>query len=279
MLEQGKFFTLRSDLIVPDNPLIFLKLGGSLITDKNQVETVREELLFACLAQVKRWLQENPNARLVLGHGSGSFGHNAGQTYRTREGVFSAQDWFGYTEVWQSARSLNNFFINACAQASIPVVDFPISAVVITNNRSVESWNLEALFKTLTQGVVPVVHGDVCIDRSLGGTILSTEEIFYHLASKLKPTRVLLAGVEAGVFKDYPENRHLIPKMPADVKPVDHLQGSKAQDVTGGMASKVAISQAIVQMNPGLGLRIFSGLEPDSIYKALNGAPLGTCIF
>jgi isopentenyl phosphate kinase len=259
-------------------PLTFLKLGGSLITDKNQAETLRPDVLEACLTQVNRWLQENPNARLVLGHGSGSFGHHAAREFHTREGVVSHRDWFGYAAVWQSARKLNDFFIKACVQSGIAVVDFPISAAVITENRKVGVWNLDALTSTLVQAIVPVVHGDVCIDRTLGGTILSTEEIFGYLASQLKPARVLLAGVEIGVYQDHPENKQLITHIPANVSFRNYLQGSKAQDVTGGMASKVILSQTMAQNLPGLEVRIFSGFESDAIYKVLSGEALGTSI-
>jgi isopentenyl phosphate kinase len=263
---------------VLDNVLIFLKLGGSLITDKYKPETARMDVLVNCLAQVKRWLQENPKARLVLGHGSGSFGHNAAKTYHTREGVSTTPDWSGYAEVWYSAHKLNNIFIDACVAAGLPVVDFPISAAATAHNRIVETWDLEALLGTLKQGLVPVVHGDVCMDRALGGTILSTEEIFSHLASKLKPDRILLAGVECGVYADYPANQQLITHIPADLPPSGYLQGSKAQDVTGGMAAKVALSQAIVKAIIGLEVSIFSGLENGAIYKVLSGERLGTCI-
>jgi len=263
---------------VADNPLIFLKLGGSLITDKFKPETVQKDILSDCLAQVRHWMQENPTSGLLLGHGSGSFGHNTANTFHTREGVSTEQEWLGYAEVWYSARKLNNYVVDACAEAGIPVVDFPISAGMVTDNRKIYSYNLDPIRDTLEQGLVPVVHGDVCIDRSLGGTILSTEEIFSYFSTYLKPNRVLLAGVERGVYADYPANQKLIPHISTDADPSNYLQGSKAKDVTGGMASKVASSQAIVKANPGMEILIFSGLEPNAVYKLLSGVNLGTCI-
>ncbi|HSN93570.1 MAG TPA: isopentenyl phosphate kinase [Anaerolineaceae bacterium] len=263
---------------MPDNSLIFLKLGGSLITDKAKPETVRRDVLSNCLAQIKQWMQENPHSRLVLGHGSGSFGHHTAKTFHTREGVSTEHDWLGYAKVWYSARKLNNYFIEACAEAGLPVVDFPISAAVITNNRIMESWNTEALRESLQHPLVPVVHGDVCIDHELGGTILSTEEIFDHLAGKLKPIRILVAGVERGVYSDYPENKSVIQLIPTDSDFSGFLKGSRASDVTGGMASKVTLMQALARANPGVTISIFSGLEENSIYKALSGETLGTRI-
>ena len=57
--------------------LVFLKLGGSLITDKTQPYTVRPDKLADLAAQINRSLQTQPSLRLILGHGSGSFGHTA----------------------------------------------------------------------------------------------------------------------------------------------------------------------------------------------------------
>ena len=72
---------------------IFLKLGGSLITDKTQVETVRADVLTRLAAEIAQARRENTALRLVLGHGSGSFGHVAAARRGTRQGVADAEDW------------------------------------------------------------------------------------------------------------------------------------------------------------------------------------------
>jgi isopentenyl phosphate kinase len=56
---------------------IFLKLGGSLITNKDQAHTALIDQIDAIGKQIKQYCQENPENRLLLGHGSGSFGHVA----------------------------------------------------------------------------------------------------------------------------------------------------------------------------------------------------------
>ncbi|NLE93206.1 MAG: uridylate kinase, partial [Chloroflexi bacterium] len=67
--------------------LTFLKLGGSLITDKDQPETALTDQIDDLLAQIAAWRQVNPDRRLLLGHGSGSFGHHTAAKFGTREGV------------------------------------------------------------------------------------------------------------------------------------------------------------------------------------------------
>jgi len=57
------------------------------------------------------------------------------------------------------------------------------------------------------------------------------------------------------------------------------LGGSRAADVTGGMASKVNEMLALVQAVPGLSVRIFSGVSPSLVRAALLGeAAPGTMI-
>jgi len=92
--------------------LIFLKLGGSLITDKSQAETALPDLIFNLLSDLKRHLYQNADQKILLGHGSGSFGHHAAAKYGTRNGVSTLEEWRGFREVWESARKLNQIVLD-----------------------------------------------------------------------------------------------------------------------------------------------------------------------
>ncbi|MBN1319078.1 MAG: hypothetical protein JXA42_26580, partial [Anaerolineales bacterium] len=59
------------------NNVLFLKLGGSLITDKTRRETPRFDVIKWLAAEVREALDRRPDLKLVIGHGSGSFGHFA----------------------------------------------------------------------------------------------------------------------------------------------------------------------------------------------------------
>ena len=79
--------------------LIFLKLGGSLITDKSNAHTARPDVLRRLAAEILTALDAQPDLRLVIGHGSGSFGHIPAHRYHTRVGVRTASEWAGFIEV------------------------------------------------------------------------------------------------------------------------------------------------------------------------------------
>jgi isopentenyl phosphate kinase len=266
--------------LTPIPNLQFIKLGGSLITDKLKPHTPRLEILASLASEIAATRAARPDFRLVVGHGSGSFGHVPARRYGTRQGVHTSQEWLGFAEVWLEAAALNRLVIDALAAAGLPVISFPPSASAIAADGKVDTWELAPLQAALQAGLLPVIQGDTIIDRVRGGTILSTEDLFEHLAVQLRPERILLAGIEPGVWADYPACTQLIPEITpqnfAQATPV--LDGSAATDVTGGMASKVQQSLALVEQVPGLEILIFSGEEPGALQRALAGERLGTLV-
>ena len=67
--------------------IVLLKLGGSLITDKDIPYTPRLDKLTDLAQEIKTVLDSSPDLLLILGHGSGSFGHVAAKKYGTRDGL------------------------------------------------------------------------------------------------------------------------------------------------------------------------------------------------
>ena len=260
--------------------LYFLKLGGSLITDKTIPHTLRAETLKRIASEIADGLQYRQDLQLVIGHGSGSFGHMPASKYGTRDGVDSAEKWWGFVEVYRDARALNQMVLEALLDAGLPVIAFPPSAGVIAEDGKIRSWDLQPMQAALTTGLIPLINGDVIFDTGRGGTILSTEELFAHLATQLAPRRILLAGIEAGVWEDFPACTRLVETITsASYHPASPgLTGSAAVDVTGGMRQKVEIMLELAKTIQGLETLIFSGEEAGLVYQAVLGDLPGTCV-
>jgi isopentenyl phosphate kinase len=260
--------------------LLFLKLGGSLITEKDQAHTARFEVLGRLAHEIAEARRDGCGRRLILGHGSGSFGHVPASRYGTRNGVNHPHEWIGFSKVWQEAAALNHLVMEALQRVELPAVAFPPSATLVAQDGRPQRWELSPLQMALQAGLLPVVYGDVVFDTQRGGTILSTEDLFDHLARLLRPQSILLAGIETGVWADYPTCSQLLDEIRPEFlrEGAESLQSSEHTDVTGGMRSKVRQSLDLVQAIPGLKVWIFSGLEPGSIYRALCGQRSGTLI-
>lgn len=260
--------------------LVFLKLGGSLITVKNQAHTPRQEILDQAAQEIAQALEEDPDLHILLGHGSGSYGHVAASQYHTRQGVRTAREWQGFSEVWKQAAELNQLVMAALEKAHLASIVYPPSASAIARDGKVAVWEAEPIRAALAKGLLPVVYGDVAYDQVRGGTILSTEDLFSHLAPLLQPGHILLAGREPGVWADYPSNSRIWKEItPANFQQVEpSLRGSSATDVTGGMLDKVGQMISLIAEVPGLQGMIFSGEVPGNVRRALLGEVLGSVI-
>jgi isopentenyl phosphate kinase len=260
--------------------IVFLKLGGSLITDKDKPYTPRLDKLAGLALEIKTALNSAPELVLILGHGSGSFGHTAAKKYGTRNGVKSSEQWHGFAEVRFQAAELTRYVIQTLLEAGVPAIPFSPSASMVSNNRKVTSHNILAIRKALAAHLLPVVHGDVAFDETLGGTILSTEDVFRFLAEQFPPTRILLAGIEAGVWEDFPARTKLVKLIQLSdyEKMRAGISGSASTDVTGGMKAKVEEMLELIQNNKGLTVQIFSAEESGYLTRALKGENVGTLL-
>jgi isopentenyl phosphate kinase len=259
--------------------LVFLKLGGSLITDKTGVETVRPAVIERIAAEISQGLSTRTDMQLLLGHGSGSFGHVAADKYQTRQGVHSSHEWKGFAEVSDSAARLNQIVRNALRQVGLPAVSFQPSASAVCQDGALTKFEKGGISQALEANLIPIVYGDVAFDAVKGGTIVSTEELFAFLALELTPNRILLAGETSGVIDI---NGAVIQELSRNNldKYASALGKSRGTDVTGGMATKVYGMVELVDRIPNLSIHIFSGLDPGLIARYLQGKSLaeGTSI-
>lgn len=262
------------------NEIILLKLGGSLITDKDTPYTPRLDKLSELAQEIKTVLDLNPNWSLILGHGSGSFGHVAAKKHGTRNGAQTREQWYGFAEVRFQAAELNRYVVKSFLEAGLPAIPFPPSSSMISNNRKVIRHNVLTIQKALENRLLPVVQGDVAFDESLGGTILSTEDVFAFLAEQFNCSRILLAGIEAGVWEDFPARTRLTKQIQISTyeKMRAGIGGSVSADVTGGMKAKVEEMLALIQKNSNLTVQIFSAEEKGALTRALQGENVGTLL-
>jgi len=260
------------------NKLVFLKLGGSLITEKSREATARKDVITRLAAELADIHRSNPNLRLLLGHGSGSFGHVPAKKYNTRTGVHTPEEWQGFIEVWQQAGALHHIVMDALLVVGLHAIGFPPSASVSAADGRISTWNLEPIQSALDANILPVVFGDVAFDSTRGGTILSTEDLFVHLAAPLRPARILLAGDEDGVYTDFEAHSEIIPEITSSSDLSHIFEAATVADVTGGMAVKVQAMLNLASQQADCEIRIFSGLVPGNLARALSGEPLGTLI-
>ncbi|HTP09432.1 MAG TPA: isopentenyl phosphate kinase [Anaerolineae bacterium] len=263
-------------------PTVFLKLGGSLITDKTKVEHARRATIRRLAREIKAACEVRPDLQIVLGHGSGSFGHVAAKKHGTREGVKDPSGWRGYAEVAAAAARLNQIVTDIFVSEGMPVVSLPPSASARCDDGRLSYLDTFVLRETLEHGLVPLVQGDVALDTVRGATIVSTEDVFIYLVREFQPTHILLAGEVAGVYEHQDISGAIIPVITPDnvAQYASALGGSHGTDVTGGMIGKVKQMLDVVRHYPSITVRIFSGAVRGNAQRLLIDprAEIGTAI-
>ena len=265
--------------------LVFVKLGGSLITDKTRPTTAREDVIARLAEEIAQARAARPDLRLLLGHGSGSFGHAVGQRYGTREGVCDAEGWRGFAETAAAVARLNRIVTDAMLAAGLPVWSLQPSATARCRDGRLVALDQETIHRALAVGLIPLIYGDVALDDVRSGTIASTEELFAFLAPFLRPRCIILVGEVDGVFTADPSRDPAARPVPlltpqAIASGGIGLGGAHGIDVTGGMASKVAIMGELVQRVPGLEVHLISGRLSGRLAQVLGNPayPAGTRI-
>ena len=206
-----------------------LKLGGSVITEKDDPETIDEEALDRAAGALAD--QEG----LVVVHGGGSFGHH----HADRHGVSTTvgtHDPEGIRAIHGAMKRLNATVVNALADVGVPALPVhPMSA----GHRDADgrlTFPTGGVETMLAEGFVPVLHGDGVVHVDEGATVLSGDELVAVLASALGADRVGVCSAVAGV---YDENGAILDRIESLEAVVDALGDSDATDVSGGMAGKV----------------------------------------
>ncbi len=255
--------------------LVLVKLGGSLITDKDKPYTARLEIMTQLVEQVSLIRHRNPNLKLIIGNGAGSFAHQSAQKYNTIHGFSNDEEKRGFCLVHQDALDLNLLLAKVFLQAGLPVISLPPFTMVVTHNKKVVTSDFLTIENSLQAGLIPLVFGDVVLDKAIGGTILSTDTLLAELAKYFYlqhnwKVRLVNAGNYPGVCNH--DGQVISQITQANYSQIKAVLGkSESVDVTGGMAKKVEEFLAIASL--GIDCWIIDGNLPGNLVSAVLGTP------
>lgn len=252
--------------------VVLVKLGGSLITEKARAETPRREVIARLAGEIARAAREAP-FRLIVGHGSGSFGHVAAQESGIAQGLRSAGQLPGVSRTQERAAALHALVVQALEQAgALPFSIAPSSCLVTASGRPA-AFADEPLLLALDRGLLPILYGDVVLDREQGVAIASTETVFGVLARRLlgrgyAVRRVLWLGETDGLYDD---GGQTVPRVSAaDFEQAAGAIGDPSgTDVTGGMRHRLESALELARL--GIPSLLLNGLTPGLLESALRG--------
>ncbi len=246
-----------------------LKLGGSVITDKDEPMTPDMKNINRLVDEIKAaW-----PIPIILIHGGGSYGHPYAKKYNLSDGYTSDHQIIGYAKTHQAMVEINSIITDALIKRGIPAISVTSSSFITTYEKRIVSVDLEILGQYIIKGFLPVLYGDTVIDKKQGFSILSGDQLAVKIATRLGAKKVIFGADVDGVYTSNPKlvkEAKLI-----DVLPLDKIEGyikigqSLSTDVTGGMLGKV--TEAIQAVKAGVDVQIVNAAKAGVIFKALRG--------
>jgi len=207
-----------------------LKLGGSVVTAKDEPETVDRD----ALADAADAVADADDALIVV-HGGGSFGHPHAAAHGVTD-TEGTRDATGIREIHDAMGELNSAVVEALQDRGVSALPVRPLSVASRDGDGTTTFPGEPIATMLGEEFVPVTHGDIVVQSGAGATILSGDEIVTRLARELGADRVGVCSTVPGVLDD---DGRVIDRISDFETVASALGDSEATDVTGGMAGKV----------------------------------------
>lgn len=235
--------------------MILIKLGGSIITNKEKPLSPRKNAIDKIARHLKKIREP-----FVVVHGGGSFGHYWSVKYdmHTKPARYDLR---GVSIVKNSMVELDKIILDSFVKNKLnpyclPPTDF------MEGDRPIPK-KVREIKKIAQCGVVPVTYGDALWYGSKKFYILSGDRIMSILAKILRPRlSIFVLGVD-GLYSDL-KTKKLIYDMRGNEVSIQEI----SMDVTGGMRRKVQEATRISKM----GQKVFfvNGNKPERIVDAIQ---------
>jgi isopentenyl phosphate kinase len=253
--------------------LVFVKLGGSLLTDKTRPETVRSGVLDRLAEELVDGTKGELRGRLVLGHGSGSYGHAAAKQHGFDRRGDSKIGPAAVSAVQDAAARLHRQVVSVLMASGASPFSIVAGSALLARKGQPEAIDGDLLAGILRAGCLPVVYGDVVIDRDETASILSTETLFMVLIRRLleagrRIDEVVWLGETEGILDS---SGQLVREIGLEngSELMKSVGGAAGIDVTGGMRHRLETALCLAGM--GVPSRIADGRVPGLLRAALSG--------
>jgi isopentenyl phosphate kinase len=265
--------------ILNNKNLIIIKLGGSIITFKDQPLTPN----YQAIDKIANFIKELKKIyKIIIVHGGGSFGHYWSLKYDMHTKPFAYSD-EGVARVRESMIKLNSIIVEKFISTNLK--PFSIHASTFVFNNSVCSEQILDMMNMIKNNdIIPLTYGDVVHTSHGNFSILSGDTLMKMLSINLNPRFSIFTTNVDGIYDD-PINGKLISNIlqnkNKNLLTNNHdtkIEYSKMLfDVTGGMKRKISESMNIV--NKGIPVYLINGFYPERIMDIINGNDfIGTSI-
>ena len=244
--------------------MILIKLGGSIITNKERPLSARRKAIESILKQIKKI-----NEPKIIVHGGGSYGHYWSVKYdmHTKPAKYDAR---GVAIVKNSMIELNKIILDIAVKNRINAYCLPPTDFM-NGNKSIKNKIL-TMNDISKSGLIPITFGDALWFGQKKSYILSGDVIMTTIAKILKPRLSVFVLNVDGVYSNLKTK-----KLIYDFKKEKPTISINKMDVTGGMTRKIA--EAVKISRSGLNVFFTNGNKPQRITDAVSGKKFEGTLF
>ncbi|MCA9828354.1 MAG: gamma-glutamyl kinase [Nitrosopumilus sp.] len=244
--------------------MILIKLGGSIITNKERPLSARRKTINDISKNLRKI--DEP---VIIVHGGGSYGHYWSVKYdmHTKERKYDLR---GVAIIKNSMIELNKIVLDSLLKNNLNPYCLPPTDFMSGNKPILKK--IKEIEKIAKSGFIPVTYGDALWYGQKKTYILSGDRIMTHLAKILKPRLCIFALNENGLYSDLKSK-----KLIYELKGERPLISKNKMDVTGGMARKVEEASKISKM--GMNVFFTNGNKPERIVKAVKNRTFEGTLF
>ena len=251
--------------------ILLVKLGGSLITDKTRPETPRLEVIRRLADEVREVTAER-SLPLIIGHGSGSFGHVAASESGIHEGVSDPAQVPGVSTTQAQAFKLHQIVVSALRDAGVAAYSVvPSSCMLASAGQPDQVWpepsvggprpgpGAGGLWRCGDGSGMGSLHLFDRVALSGAGSALGSRGVFVR--------RVVWLGATDGVLD---AGGATIPEIPVAelVATTEGFDGAAGTDVTGGIRLRLQTVGALAHQ--GIASWIGDGRRPRALVEGLE---------
>ncbi|MFX1496703.1 MAG: type 2 isopentenyl-diphosphate Delta-isomerase [Promethearchaeota archaeon] len=258
------------------NRIYLLKLGGSLLTEKNDPFSLRKDIINDTIEQIIK-----SNQKLILVHGGGSFGHPLAKEYQISKGLnpLVKDQLVGLSKTHKAMNELNSLIVRQFIEKNSPAISVQPSTIFIQDANTVSFESMDSIDAILNLGILPILYGDILFTKGGSFSILSGDRIIFELCKKYRKRiiKVIFAIEKDGLYIQDKDHSKLALEIASSE--IDEIQLAKLDekiDVTGGIKGKLAMMKKISELD--IPIQVINGLKENYVFKALRDQKL-TCTY
>jgi isopentenyl phosphate kinase len=261
-------------------PVIIIKLGGSILTDKNIPNSMRNDVIDSLISQISDNYQSSNQPNLIIIHGAGSFGHPIANSFSIQNGLNQniPNQTLGLTKTHQSVMKLNTKIVDSFLSRDIPVLSLTTSSVFFQEDSILKFTGIDQIGSLLKLGIIPILFGDILLHDTKNFSILSGDRVIYEICKSFSSPMNTKYKIEKIIFC-FDKDGIIISNTEKDSKVIQNIKSKdldlislkkfeNSVDVTGNIRGKLEEIKKIC--NLGIPVQLINGQIPNLLTKAMK---------